>query len=350
MSALRQIVLVATTTLSAAAAGAATNESIFRDRIQPVLNKHCESCHGGKSRQSNLSLASLDSATQGGKRGPAIVPGKAGLSLMLAYIRGEKNPKMPLGGTLPDAVIADLAAAIDQMRPPENNATAAGSHREWLLRAPAVPPVPAVNKPDWVKNPIDAFILARLEAKGMTPAPPSAKRTLIRRLYFDLLGLPPPPDQIAEFLQDTSSGALERLVDRLLEDPRYGERWGRHWLDLVRFAESDGFAVDSERPTAWRYRDYVIRAFNRDKPYDEFIKEQLAGDEGVRGRRAAGNEPGEALLALGFLRMGPWEADANFDNQLRLDFLNEVTGTVSQVFFRPCTAASEIARIKFKKA
>ena len=141
------------------------------------------------------------------------------------------------------------------------------------------PSVPAVNNSAWVVNPIDAFILQKLEAKGMTPAPPASKRALLRRVYFDLIGLPPTPEEIRQFENDSAPDAYEKVVDRLLADTRYGERWARHWLDLARFAESDGFAIDGERPTAWRYRDYVIRSFNQDKPYDRFVQEQLAGDE-----------------------------------------------------------------------
>ncbi len=199
------------------------------------------------------------------------------------------------------------------------------SHMTWLLKTPAKPNPPKVARQDWVANPIDAFLLARLEEKGLSPAPPANRRTLIRRAYFDLIGLPPPPSEVQRFVNDNDPDAWPKLVDRLLADSRYGERWARHWLDLVRYAESDGFAIDSERPTVWRYRDYVIRAFNSDKPYDKFVKEQLAGDE-------AGGRGGEGVVALGFYRLGTWEADANSKKQLRQDFLNDVTGTTTATF------------------
>src|SRR4029077_19693021 len=147
------------------------------------------------------------------------------------------------------------------------------------------------------------------EEKGLTPAPAADRRALIRRVTFDLIGLPPTPEEVDAFLSDASPDAYQKIVDKLLADSRYGERWARHWLDLARFAESDGFAIDSERPTAWRYRDYVIRAFNQDKPYDVFIKEQLAGDE-LRVENDAESARAERLLALGFLRFATWEADA----------------------------------------
>jgi hypothetical protein len=220
------------------------------------------------------------------------------------------------------------------MTPAASAATPASSYQKWLLTKPVPPPVPSVKRQEWVRNPIDAFVMARLEEKGMTPAPPASRRALIRRAYFSLIGLPPTPRQVEDFEKDSSPNAFEKVIDQLLASEHYGERWGRHWLDLARFAESDGFAIDGERPVAWRYRDYVIRSFNQDEPYDQFIREQIAGDEnqGRKGAKGIPSEPAEGALALGFLRMGPWEADANFDTQLRLDFLNEITTTTAQVF------------------
>ncbi|MEJ7608082.1 MAG: DUF1549 and DUF1553 domain-containing protein [Bryobacteraceae bacterium] len=188
-------------------------------------------------------------------------------------------------------------------------------------------PVPVTKNASWVHNAIDSFVVAKLETKALFPAPPADRRALLRRVYFDLIGLPPTPEESRSFVNDTAPDAYEKLVDRLLADSRYGERWARHWLDLARYAESDGFAVDTERSTAWRYRDYVIRSFQKDKPFDLFIKEQLAGDE----LRAEGDRS-ERLVALGFLRMGTWEADATSKKQLRQDFLNEITGTTASVF------------------
>jgi hypothetical protein len=297
------------------------------DRMQAVLRARCAACHSGPQAQAGLSVATMDDLLRGGKRGPAIRPGQSSASLLVQFLRGEKNPRMPMGGQpLPDAEITALAAAIDSMTPVARS-KAGSSHEEWVFSTPVRPSVPSVQKTEWVRNPVDAFVLAKLEPKGFAPAPYADRRTLVRRLYFDLIGLPPTPDEADAYLNDASPDAYEKLVDKLLNDPRYGERWARHWLDLVRFAESDGFAIDGERPTAWRYRDYVVRAFNSDKPYDAFVQEQLAGDE---VQRRGGTE---GLIALGFLRMGPWERDANFDAQLRLDWLNEMTGTTAQVFF-----------------
>ncbi|MBM3756512.1 MAG: DUF1553 domain-containing protein [Acidobacteria bacterium] len=296
------------------------NESVFTEKLQPLLARHCAFCHTGRTAQSGFSVTSLADLVKGGKRGPGIIPGNANASKLLQFVRGDAAPRMPLGSPpLPESVISELAAAIDAMTPAP--AAVSTDHAKWLFSKPA-----RIAPPSKTGNPIDAFIQARLKEKGLKPAPPADKRALLRRVYFDLIGLPPSLEETAAFLNDPSANAYDTLVDKLLSDKRYGERWARHWLDLVRFAESDGFAIDGERPTAWRYRDYVIRAFNDDKAYDDFIQEQLAGDE------MGGRGGGQNLIATGYLRMGPWEADANFDNQLRLDWLNEMAGTTSQVF------------------
>jgi len=307
------------------------NQAVFQSRILPVLTESCGACHSGSKAQNDLVVTSYEAVLQGGKHGQAIVPGSSQSSLLIQYIKGEKSPQMPLGGSLPPARLAELASAIDAMVPVAVHQQARDEYLEWLLRAPKAPGIPQVVDAGWVKNPIDAFVLAKLESKQMRPAPRADRRILIRRAYFDLIGLPPSPEEVAAFLADQDPHAWEKLVDRLLADPRYGEHWARHWLDLARYAESDGFAVDGERPAAWRYRDYVIRAFNKDKPYDLFIQEQLAGDE-VEDKRASEKDQSERLVALGFLRMAPWEADATSQQQLRQDFLNEITGATASVF------------------
>ncbi|HEU0123946.1 MAG TPA: PSD1 and planctomycete cytochrome C domain-containing protein, partial [Bryobacteraceae bacterium] len=312
--------------LTLAIAGVLTAQTPAEQMMLPVLMKNCAGCHSKANPSGGLTTANLQDLLNGGKHGAAIVPGNSKESLLMQYVRGERAPKMPMGGALADADIAVLAKAIDQMKPLPQSAKKRDSHLDWALTKPKAPAAPAVKNAAWVSNPIDAFVLAKLEAKGLQPAPAADRRALMRRVYMDLVGMPPSPAEADTFLSDTSAGAYEKLVDRLLADSRYGERWARHWLDLARFAESDGFAIDGERPTAWRYRDYVIRSLNKDKPYDVFVKEQIAGDEIPGGDRA------EKFVALGFLRMGTWEADANFKTQLRQDVLNELTGTVSQVF------------------
>jgi hypothetical protein len=310
------------------AALASDSQSVFKERIAPVLQANCASCHAGTKPQGDLSTTTYDALLKGGKHGPAIVPGSSQKSPLIQYVRGEKTPRMPLGGALPEHVIKELAEAIDSMAPAKP-ASSTDAHLTWLLKTPAKIEPPVVKNAAWVVNPIDAFILAKLEAKDMTPAAAADKRAIVRRVYFDLIGLPPTAEEAGNFIEDNSPEAYEKLVDKLLADPRYGVRWARHWLDLARYAESDGFAVDVERPTAWRYRDYVIRAFNSDKPYDLFIKEQIAGDE---LRSQSESERAEHLIALGFLRMATWEIDATSKQQLRQDFLNEITSTTASAF------------------
>jgi hypothetical protein len=195
----------------------------------------------------------------------------------------------------------------------------------WSFRAPVRPPIPQVKQASWVHNPIDAFILARLEEVGLQPSPEVSRRQLIRRVTFDLTGLPPTPEEVDTFVNDSAADAYEKVVDRLLASPRFGERWATYWLDLARFAESDGFKADDPRPTAWRYRDYVIEAFNQDKPYDQFILEQLAGDELYPDNPAA-------IVATGFNRNFPDEWNAKNLDQRRQEILNDITDVTSQVF------------------
>ncbi|HEY3840159.1 MAG TPA: PSD1 and planctomycete cytochrome C domain-containing protein [Bryobacteraceae bacterium] len=311
--------------LLAASVFAQSNADLFTQRLLPVFSKSCAACHLGGNASGGLRLDNLDSALSGGKHGSAISPGDAKGSLLLQYVRGERSPKMPMGGALDTDSVEVIAKTIGEMKPAAESKKT-NPYLDWLLHKPAEPKLPEIRNVAWVKNPIDRFILARLEAKGLEPAPSASKRVLLRRVYFDLIGLPPTPAEIEAFENDNAPDAYEKIVDKLLADPRYGERWARHWLDLARFAESDGFAIDGERPTAWRYRDYVIRSFNQDKQYDIFVKEQIAGDEMQGGNRS------ERLVALGFLRMGTWEADANFKTQLRQDVLNDITTTVGQVF------------------
>lgn len=303
-----------------------SNRAVFEQSILPIVSKSCAGCHSKATASGGLIASSFDDLLAGGKHGPSIVPGDAKTSLLMQYIRGEQSPKMPIGGSLGGEEIAALAKAIDAMKPLPKTATKRDAYLDWLLKKPVAPAPPVVEKTEWVRNPIDAFVLAKLEAKNLKPAPPAPRRALLRRVYFDLIGLPPSPQEVDDFESDSSPDAYEKVLDKLLADSRYGERWARHWLDLARFAESDGFAIDGERPTAWRYRDYIIRSLNKDKPYDTFVKEQVAGDE------IPGGERSDKLVALGFLRMGTWEADANFKTQLRQDVLNELTGTVGQVF------------------
>ena len=189
----------------------------------------------------------------------------------------------------------------------------------------ARPAPPGVRRAKWIRNPIDAFVLARLEDAGLEPAPPASKTTLLRRVYYDLTGLPPSPEEVDAFLADQSPDAYEKVVERLLSSPHYGEHWARHWLDLVRYAESNSFERDNTKPFIWRFRDYVIESFNQDKPYDRFIREQLAGDE---------LEPltDEGLIATGYYRLGPWDDEPTDPVQSLYDELDDIIATTGQVF------------------
>ena len=246
-----------------------------------ILQRECVACHG-QLKMSGLDLRHRESMLAGGKQGPALVPGKAQESLLFLAASHTGELKMPPEKPpLPSEDLKALREWIDAGAPWSLLAASHGDPEPtwWSLRRPRRPPVPATKNDGWFRNPIDAFILAKLEEKGLGHAPETDKRSLIRRASFDLTGLPPTPEQIDSFLGDSSPDAYEKLLDDLLASPRYGERWARHWLDVVRYADSGGYETDEYFPNAWRYRDYVIKSFNDNKPYDRFVQEQIAGDE-----------------------------------------------------------------------
>ncbi|MBL8177990.1 MAG: PSD1 domain-containing protein, partial [Bryobacterales bacterium] len=296
--------------------------------VQPALKKDCQGCHGEGQAMAKLDLRTREGLLEGGARGPAIVPGEASVSLLYQAIAGEGKLQMPPGGAakrLPTATIAAVKEWIDAGAP----WTSESSRKKWDYKAEdlwAFQPVKKPPAPAGAANAVDAFLNARMQAKGVKPLPEADRRTLIRRASIDLTGLPPAPEEVDSFVNDKRPGAYARLVERLLASPRYGERWGRHWLDVVRYADTSGYSNDFERPNAWRYRDYVIRSFNNDKPYDQFIREQIAGDE-----MDATN--GEYRIATGFLRTGPWEHTAmSVEAVTRQMFLDDVTNSVGQTF------------------
>jgi hypothetical protein len=204
----------------------------------------------------------------------------------------------------------------------------------WSLIPPATAPPPAVSGKSRVSTPVDNFVVAKLESHRLAPSPEADRRTLIRRLYVDLVGLPPTPEDVDAFVKDSDPQAYEKLVERLLASPHYGQRWARYWLDLVRYADTDGFELDEFRTQAWRYRDYVIRSFNSDKPYDQFIKEQLAGDEMLAGQAPTTPAQVDQLVATGFLRLGPVDAtlDVKEKDKGRDQFLADVVNTTGAAF------------------
>lgn len=257
----------------------------FETRVRPLLATNCYACHTTEE-SGGLRLDSREAMLAGGMSGPAIVPGKPEESLLIQAVRqSDEKLKMPPGKKLADQQIADLAEWIQGGAVWPKSAGAAATSRItpeqkafWSFQPLRDAAPPQVRDKRWARQPIDRFILAKLEEKGLRPAPATDKRTLIRRVTYDLTGLPPTPEEIAAFLRDKSSKAYARVVDRLLASPRYGERWGRHWLDVVRYADSAGDSSDYPLPQAYLYRDYVIESFNRDKPYDQFLREQIAGD------------------------------------------------------------------------
>ncbi|WP_339910687.1 PSD1 and planctomycete cytochrome C domain-containing protein [Symmachiella dynata] len=290
----------------------------FGRQIRPILAKRCFACHGPDVAESGLRLndpesvfAELDSGELG------IVPGKPEDSELLRRIATDDEIERmpPEEKPLPAEEIALIRRWISE---------GAAWDKHWAFQPIQHPQPPAVKNSEWVRNPIDAFILARLEKNGLNPAPPADKLALLRRAYYDLTGLPPTPDEVTAFLADTAPDAYETVVDRLLASPRYGERWARHWLDLVRYAETNSYERDGDKPNAWRYRDYVIRSLNDDKPYDRFLTEQLAGDE-------LPDASAETIIATGYYRLGLWDDEPVDREQAYYDELDDILTTTSQV-------------------
>jgi mono/diheme cytochrome c family protein len=268
-----------------------------------VLEKHCVECHGGKATRGGLNLTSRDRLLRGGDTGPVVVPGTAAKSLLILRVTHADKPGMPFQRErLAAADVRILTDWVNASVPYERtlrDSTPTKTDDWWSLqplKRPGVPVVPA----GWARTPIDRFIQAKLIEKGLSPSPVADKRTLLRRVTFDLLGLPPTAAETAAFLADTSPDAFEKVVDRLLASPQYGERWARHWMDVVHYAETHGHDQDRIRPNAWPYRDYLIRAFNEDRPYARFVEEQLAGDV------LFPDDP-QGIVATGFLATGPWD-------------------------------------------
>ena len=306
----------------------------FREQVWGILDTHCLECHGGNPERirSAFRIDSRDAIVQGGLRGPAIDLEDPASSLLLEMVSwSDDDYQMPPKGKLKDeelAIIQEwvLAGApwaegvgIETATIAETEIPIGGNWWAWQPLERPDPPTPMQN--EWVRNPIDAFVLARLEEAGLEPAPPAGKLDLIRRVSYDLTGLPPTPEEVEKFLADDSENAYERLVDRLLESPQHGIKWARHWLDLVRFAETDGYERDRTKPSAWRYRDWVVDAINQDVPWDQFLVQQLAGDE-------IPNRDLNSLVATGYYRLGIWDDEptdvllAQYDD---LDSIIDVT-------------------------
>lgn len=291
----------------------------FARQIQPIFARRCFKCHGPNEDEAGLQLSSRDSATSELDSGDfAVVPGDPEASTIVYRVRAkdEYERMPPEGKPLEDEEIELIRRWIDQ-----------GAHwaEHWSYRKPERPPVPQPKNADWVRNPVDAFILKRLEDAGLEPARPADKVALIRRAYYDLIGLPPTPRQVDAFLADDSPQAFEKVVDRLLKAPQYGEKWARHWLDLVRYAETNGYERDSRKDLIWKYRDYVIRALNEDQPFDRFILEQLAGDE-------LPDKDADSIIATGYYRLGIWDDEPADRQRARYDYLDDILRTTGETF------------------
>jgi mono/diheme cytochrome c family protein len=310
--------------------------ALFTSDVKPLLVQHCVKCHGGEKTKGEFDITTRGGLLHPNDEGPNVIPGNSAKSRLMTLIRHEDDPAMPSKAPkLADAEIAKIAAWIDAGAPYDaplivkpgatrNRAQVSEADRQfWSFRPLSSPEVPAVKNQAWCRTPVDHFILARLEEKKIAPNGPAERRKLIRRAYLDVIGLPPAPAEVESFVNDSDPRAWEKVVDRLLASPQYGERWARHWLDLARFAESHGYEHDYDRPNAYHYRDFVIRALNEDMPYDRFVKLQIAGDE------LEPHNP-EALLATGYLAAGTHSTQITVATaeKERYDELDDMAGTV----------------------
>ena len=315
--------------------------AIAADKAVTILQKNCASCHGA-TQMSGFDVRKRDAILRGGKRGPAVIPGHSADSLLYRAVSRDGDLKMPPGKFgLSAEELASIRAWIDAGAPWDNGGDKVES-AWWSFRSPTQPAIPKPRDATSIRNPIDAFILAKLEDKRLKPAPPASKLTLVRRVYFDLHGLPPTPAEVDDFVNDTSPDAYAKLVDKLLASPRYGEKWGRLWLDVVRYADTGGYETDVLYANAWRYRDYVIESFNQDKPYTEFVQEQIAADEiwpdnlDLNGSYELPPEKVANLkrrLGTGLYTVGPMAVEYTFfGDQYRAEWQAEAVETTGSAF------------------
>jgi hypothetical protein len=336
------VLLIACGRPTAALAAEDAQLEFFEKQVRPLLATRCYECHSGKSKklQGGLRLDSLAAALKGGDTGPAVVRGKPKESLLVDAINYGELYQMPPKTKLPAEEIAILTKWVEMGAPwPKEDIAASATNSNafdlaqrkaahWCWQPITASVVPEIRNPQSaIRNPLDAFILARLQEKGLSPAPPADKRTLVRRAYFDLIGLPPSPEEVEAFLKDESPKAFEKVVNQLLGSPHFGERWGRHWLDLVRYAESRGHEFDPNIPNAFEYRDYVIRALNADVPYDQFVTEHIAGDLLEKPRLNPKDGSNESIIGTGFWFLGEWihsPVDIRKDECDRIDNMLDV--------------------------
>ncbi len=294
--------------------------------VDELLLTKCGACHSAKLKTSGFSVDNKASVLAGGtKHGKAVVGGHPEQSTLIKMVRGELAPKMPVGGSLDQREIALLEEWVRSL--PAEKGTLQAAWR-WPYEKPVKAMPPAVKDMAWVRNEIDRFVLAKLEAKKIAPAAEASRQTVARRLYLDLVGVPPDVAELARFLKEP----YEQTVDRLLDDPRYGERWGRHWLDVARFGETSGLEGDGAIGNAWRYRDWVIEAFNSNMPYDRFVTLQIAGGDEHSKTRNNYQPDVQGFVPTGFLRLAPWDRSNLVASEVRQNYLAEVTGAVGSVF------------------
>ena len=329
----------------------------FERDIQPIFEERCYACHSGENPQGQFRLESREYAFGGGGSGvPAIVPGASAQSLLYRYVAGldGKIVMPPVEPYLTAEQIEQIRNWIDEgaLWPAEEGAGDAGhetskfeqARDHWAFQPRTKPSPPSLKDPALtgrVRNPIDAFIFSKLEARGWNPSPPARSHQLLRRVYLDLTGLPPSLDEQEAFLRDPTPESLDRVIDDLLSRRTYGERWARHWLDLVRYAETNGYERDAIKPNVWRYRDYVIRSLNQDKPFDRFAIEQIAGDE-------LPDLSPETLIATGFHRLGPWDDEPADPLTHRYDQLDDLVRTTSEVFLGQTIGCARCHNHKFE--
>ncbi len=323
-----------------AAQGTPEANQFFKEQVHPLLKAHCIKCHGGEKTKGGFVLTSRESLLKGGESGAAIdpaAPSKSRMLEMLSYRDSEHE--MPPAGKRPQAEIDIIqkwlemgapydpslesapvkTAHVEVPQPPEDRAN------WWAYKPVRADAPPQVTDPAWSKNPVDAFLAKQHAQKNLRPNPPASREQLVRRAYYDLTGLPPSPEEVARFVADAAPDAWPRLVDALLAKPQYGEKWARHWMDVIRYAESEGFERDNEKPHIWRYRDYLIEAFNSDLPYNRFIIEQLAGDELEQPTQ-------QSLTATGFLRLMQWDDEPSDRLQAKYDLLADNVQMTSEAF------------------
>lgn len=309
----------------------------FDQQVAPILSRHCAECHGGSERKGELSLATEEAAFSGGATGPALVAGKPEESLLLEMIESGEMPqkRSPLTAAEKQLLRTWIADGAKWGTVEINGLLVSTDRRAgldwWSLQPIKSRELPVVQNQQWIRNEIDSFVLAKLESRQLGPAPEADRRTLIRRLYFDLTGLPPDPAAVERFLQDTHPDAYQNLVEELLASPHYGERWARHWMDVIRFGESQGYERNHLRENAWRYRDWLITAFNQDLPFDEFVRRQIAGD-------VLYPDDLSALIATGYHVCGTWDQVAHIEGSTEMrkahrhDEMEDLVATLSQSF------------------